>query len=120
MPSSQDVAYNCFSNNLWNEERHPNNFPENKLIVHWSSQVLASHNSSYSLWKEGIPVSLKVESMAEIGSITYIIKELQERGDSFDIGSPKYLLDLFLLFPNLPPGMKTGFHSNYHFSHYFL
>ena len=53
VPSSQDVKYNCAFKNLWNKERHPNEFPQDSLAVHWTKQVLASHDITYKMWREG-------------------------------------------------------------------
>jgi len=91
VPSSQDIQYNCAFENQWNKDRHPWEFPQNPLIVHWTKQVLASHDSSYTMWKEGTVASSGIEKLAESGGIGDIIQELQDRGNSYDIGYDKYL-----------------------------
>jgi len=90
IPSSNDVQYNCMFQNLWTKDRHPNEFPE-IAAAHWTKQVLASHNIRYSMWSEGSLANDAVETLAEAGGIADILKDLQERDDSYDIGYDKYL-----------------------------
>jgi len=91
IPSSQDVKYNCVFKNLWNKERHPNEFPQDSLSVHWTKQILASHDITYKMWREGFLSSKAVKTLAEAGGIAGILEDLQARGDSYDIGYDKYL-----------------------------
>jgi len=95
VPSSQSVRYNCVFENQWNEDRHPNDFPtDNQRAVHWTKQILASHDSSYHMWKEGVLANKGVKNLAEAGGIATILKELQDGGNSYDIGYGKYLYAL--------------------------
>jgi len=89
--STQNVQYGCVFENQWNKDRHPLEFPQDALHVHWTKQVLASHDSSYNMWKEGSLASEGVQKLAESGGIANIIEELQDHGDSYDIGYDKYL-----------------------------
>lgn len=91
VPSSQSVEYSCVFENQWNKERHPWEFPQDFLSFHWTKQVLASHNSGYSMWKEGSVASKGVGKLAESGVIGDIIQELQDLGDSYNVGYDKYL-----------------------------
>jgi len=91
IPSSQDVQYDCIFRNQWSRNRHPHQFPEDALAAHWTKQILASHDVTYSMWMEGSVASKGVETLAEAGGIADILKDLQEHGDSYDIGYDKYL-----------------------------
>jgi len=91
VPSSQSVEYSCVFENQWNKERHPWEFPQDFLSFHWTKQVLASHNSGYNMWKEGAVASKGVEKLAESDVIGDIIQELQDLGDSYNVGYDKYL-----------------------------
>jgi len=89
--SSQDVQYKCSFENQWNKDRHPNEIPVNSLAFRWTKQILASHGISYTMWREGSMASKAVETLAEAGGIADILEELQELGESHDIGYDKYL-----------------------------
>jgi len=93
--SSRNVKYNCAFENQWSPERHPNNFPTvDRISVHWTKQILAAHDNEYHIWKEGDMASEGVKNMAEAGYISTIIKDLQNNGNSYDIGYDKYLYAL--------------------------
>jgi len=90
---NSSIRYNCIFENQWNEDRHPNNFPTTQSDVHWTKQILGSHDDTYTMWKEGILADEGVQKMAEAGGTADIIIELQNNNDSFDIGYEKYLYD---------------------------
>jgi len=91
VPSSQNVKYGCIFENLFNKERHPDSFPSNNLVIHWTKPLITSHDISYSMWKEGELASPAVEKVTESGGNADIIKELQDRGESYDVSYDKYL-----------------------------
>jgi len=91
LPSKLDVRYNCMFENQWTKSRHPHEFPVNSLAFRWTKQILTSHDIKYTMWREGSFATKGVETLAEGGGIGDIIKELQDRGDSHDIGYDKYL-----------------------------
>jgi len=95
VPSSQDVYYQCEFENQWNEERHPNNFPNTRpQAIHWTKQILASHGGDYHMWIEGELASKGVESVAKSGGVSAILRELQNDGDNYDLGYDKYLYSI--------------------------
>jgi len=101
--SSTDAQYNCKFENQWTRERHPTKFP--RSAVHWTRQLLASHPSTYTMWKEGTLASLAVRQMAEGGGTTQLIRDLEDRaGDDHDyeVGYSKYgsVVDAIMQFAN--------------------
>ena len=79
------VVYNVVFESMWSESRHPQLFPSN---AHWSPLVVASHNSSYYLWRTGELASQGVKDVAERGQTTAIRGELERakrEGTVYDI-----------------------------------
>jgi len=86
---STDVQYNCKFENQWTRERHPTKFPQS--AVHWTRQLLASHPSTYNMWKEGTLASTAVRQMAEGGGTAQLIRDLEDRADyDYEVGYSKY------------------------------
>jgi len=87
------IQYNCMLTTLWNPNRHPNGFPlhnEHVNRLHWTKQIVTSHDRTYSMWKEGSIAKKGIQMIAEQGDIADIVKELQNRGESYDIGYDQY------------------------------
>jgi len=86
---STDVQYNCKFENQWTRDRHPTKFPQS--AVHWTRQLLASHPSTYNMWKEGTLASTAVRQMAEGGGTAQLIRDLEDRADyDYEVGYSKY------------------------------
>jgi len=93
IPYSQPVAYNCQFENLWDVDRHPKHFPKDNKSLHWTKQILAAHDSTYSIFREGTFASEAVEKLAELGGISDIVTELRAHDYPYDVGHDKYLSD---------------------------
>jgi len=88
------MEYSCSFVNQWNTDRHPKHFPTGHeyTSVHWTKQILASHDTNYSMWREGSMASRGVEKLAELGGVSDILNELTRHGDiDYNIGYDKYL-----------------------------
>ena len=57
----------------WSEDTHPYNFPTNP---HYSGLIGAIHNESINFWKLGNIATPAIESMAETGSKTLLLEEI--------------------------------------------
>jgi len=103
IPSSQNVEYDCVFESQWSKARHPNSFPNEDYMAHWASSVITSHDITYTMWEEGELASPAVEKLTESGGTADIIKVLQARGESYDIGYEKYIYakDKTLRYENL-------------------
>lgn len=64
LSARETAIYTCSFENEWSAARHPNLYPN--AAAHWSSPVIASHNSTYSMWKQGQNASIAVEQVAEV------------------------------------------------------
>src|SRR5690606_30637566 len=58
----------------WSAETHPEDFPPDP---HFSGLVGATHNATATLWTPGALASEGIESMAETGSKTLLIEEVE-------------------------------------------
>ena len=63
----------------WSEETFPTDFPSNP---HYSKLVGSSHNSNYTLWKEGTKATEGFKEVAETGGVTKITEELESAKSS--------------------------------------
>lgn len=75
--TSQEASFTCETINLWTNDRHPDDYPNN---AHWSPPVYAAHDSSYTMFKEGDMATAGVELVAETGGVSEIQKELAIAG----------------------------------------
>ena len=72
VPLTEFVQYACTFVNLWNPTDHAL-YPED---AHWSPMVVVPHNDDYSMWAPGAEASPGVQNVAETGSRTQLITEI--------------------------------------------
>lgn len=72
------AVYDCKLTSKWSGVRHPIDYP---VEAHYSFPVLVSHNTNYSIWKEGTTATPGVKLVAEAGPTTTIEVELTAAGD---------------------------------------
>jgi len=77
--SSGSANYDCIFTNLWTKSRHPNDYPSD---AHWSPAVIISHDSVYSMFKEGEKSTEGFKIVAEKGAPTKLVSEAESYGDS--------------------------------------
>lgn len=71
-----DVAkFQLTFNSTWSAATHPDMFPGNP---HFSGLIGATHNQNGQLWEPGILASPGIESMAETGSKSPLMDEIQQ------------------------------------------
>ena len=63
----------------WSASTHPGLFPSGNS-PHWSSLVVATHNSDYTMWTTGIKSTPGVKAVAEFGGTGTLIGELRNAG----------------------------------------
>jgi hypothetical protein len=72
-PSS--AQYKLTFKSTWSNETHPTQFPNN---AHFSGLIGATHKQGTKLWETGKVASDGIKSMAEIGSKTPLISEIDQ------------------------------------------
>lgn len=78
-----EATYTVTFTSTWSEETHPASFPPNP---HFSGLVGGSHNDQVTFWEIGDLATPGVESMAETGSKTLLISEVQAAIDAGNAG----------------------------------
>jgi hypothetical protein len=82
IPVSQPIQYTITFKNLWSSTDHPIDYPSN---AHWSPPIFVAHNENFQMWATNTEASPGVKSVAEVGSLTTINREINEAGnDVFD------------------------------------
>ena len=79
-----DVEYDVTFDATWSVSTHPYDFPSNP---HFSGLVGGTHNENITFWEEGGIASDGIESMAEIGSKTILISEVNAQILTGDAGA---------------------------------
>jgi hypothetical protein len=74
--TTNSVTYECVLTNNWSGANHPFDYARVSNSAHWSSPVLASHNSLYEMWAPEMLASPGVENIAETGSTGTLKSEL--------------------------------------------
>lgn len=69
----ESAVYKLTFDAVWSAQTHPNNFPPGP---HFSGLVGGTHNSSIAFWEVGSLASDGMEKMAELGSKTTLIAEV--------------------------------------------
>lgn len=80
--SPGQASYTVTFQSSWSSTTHPDNFP---VSPHYSGLIGASHNVNKSYWDAGSLASSGIETMAETGSKTNLINEINNNisiGDS--------------------------------------
>jgi len=73
IPVEMPVSYECLFTNRWTSFRHPDRFPN---FAFWSRPLMASHNNAYTMWSGDQVPSAGVERVAERGSTSSLVEEL--------------------------------------------
>ena len=71
---STTTQYNITFQATWSAQTHPNDFPSSN--PHFSGLVGATHNAQVTFWTEGQVASEGIESMAETGSKSKLLTEV--------------------------------------------
>lgn len=79
IPITVDATYECEFTNLWSKESHPLDYPSAQF-AHWSNPVVATHDSSYTMWKTGTLATLGTQMVAEAGITSGIEREAAAAG----------------------------------------
>lgn len=82
---SQDATYKIEFISNWSSGTHPTDYPSN---AHWSALVGATHNTNISFFEIGKPATNGVEVVAESGSNTDFINEINtsiSNGDAYEV-----------------------------------
>lgn len=72
-PEAETAKYTLTFDAVWSQQTHPQDFPNNP---HFSGLVGGTHNGTISFWNVGSLASDGIESMAEAGSKTLLIGEV--------------------------------------------
>jgi hypothetical protein len=72
--SANAATYQVVFNTTWNETNFPTNFP---LDRHFSDLFGATHNGQVRFWEVGQFASVGIENMAELGSNSELLNEIQ-------------------------------------------
>jgi len=83
-PPPFEASYTVTFTSTWSAATHPLNFPSNP---HFSGLVGGSHNDQVTIWEVGQVASPGVESMAETGSKSLLMSEVQAAINAGDAGS---------------------------------
>jgi hypothetical protein len=78
------ATYRVTFESTWSASTHPDDFPPNP---HFSGLVGATHHDAVSLWAEGEIASNGIESMAETGSKTALLAEVNALIGAGDAGA---------------------------------
>lgn len=82
---AQTASYRVTYNAVWSSTTHPTSFPGN---AHFSGLVGGTHNAAIHLWQEGELASTGIKRVAETGSKTVLINEVNAAigaGDAFSV-----------------------------------
>lgn len=71
--AEDQAVYKVTFNAVWSQQTHPKDFPPNP---HFSGLVGGTHNNQVAFWEEGTLASDGIEKMAESGSKTTLINEV--------------------------------------------
>eukprot|EP01104_Vermistella_antarctica_P021276 TRINITY_DN9507_c0_g1_i1.p1 TRINITY_DN9507_c0_g1~~TRINITY_DN9507_c0_g1_i1.p1 ORF type:complete len:364 (+),score=77.00 TRINITY_DN9507_c0_g1_i1:88-1092(+) len=82
-----EATYKVIFESVWSEETHPEDFPDPNQ--HFSGLVGATHNRKVVFWSPGELASDGIESMAETGSKSALIDEVN---DAIDDGKAQHVL----------------------------
>lgn len=80
---AQDAGYTATFDATWTEVTHPTDFPPSP---HFSGLVGGTHDGTVSFWEPGQPASLGIKRMAEWGSQTEMLAEVQAAIDAGQAG----------------------------------
>lgn len=83
-PPPFEASYTVTFTSTWSAANHPLNFPSG---AHFSGLVGGSHNDQVTIWEVGQGASPGIESMAETGSKSLLISEVQAAIDAGDAGA---------------------------------
>jgi hypothetical protein len=72
--SANAATYQVVFNTTWNESNFPTNFPSDR---HFSDLFGATHNGQVRFWEVGQFASVGIENMAELGSNSELLNEIQ-------------------------------------------
>lgn len=134
VPASHSVTYSCTLTNLWSAATHPFDYARISNSAHWSPPVLSAHNKQYKMWKPDMMASPGVEDVAESGSTTELLEEIDhamskdKAGEvvvgmgQFNSRDPPQTLDDITMTPSFPllssismvapsPDWFTGFYN---------
>lgn len=75
VPISAPVEVSCVFTNQWTSQRHPLAYPP-AARARWSSMILASHSSDYTMWANGDIASPAIQTLAEVGLLLILCTEL--------------------------------------------
>ena len=75
LASAQMVNYTVEFESTWSANTHPTDFPSNP---HFSGLVGGTHDNSVTFWETGQLASLGIKRMAEWGSPTQLLAEVQD------------------------------------------
>lgn len=73
-PAHADAEYSVVFNSMWSAETHPIDFPGNP---HFSGLIGGTHHDGAVFWEPGALASDGIESMAETGSKTLLMQEVE-------------------------------------------
>jgi hypothetical protein len=71
IPTTEPVQYECTASLAWSGATHPVDYPAN---AHFSPIVMASHNSDFSLWGNGVLATTGVKTIAEVRYMAVSLK----------------------------------------------
>jgi hypothetical protein len=82
VPASHSVSYSCTFTNNWSADNH-SKYPGS---AHWSPPVIAAHGKKYSMWEPGVLATKGVENVAETGSTSKLIDEIEDAQEDDFVG----------------------------------
>lgn len=72
--AAETTAYQVTFNSSWSQASHPTDFP---LNAHFSGLIGGLHTDGVSFWGAGAPASTGIKDMAELGSKSALMQEVQ-------------------------------------------
>jgi len=79
-----NASYIVTFESIWSGVTHPNSFPS---TPHYSGLIGATHNSNVNFWIPGQLSSTGIKEMAELGSKTKLIEEVQAATTNGNVGT---------------------------------
>ncbi|UXP31564.1 spondin domain-containing protein [Reichenbachiella agarivorans] len=75
LPETEPARYEVTFSNTWSQKTHPKDFPAN---AHFSGLIGMTHTIDTVLFREGRLASIGIKEMAETGSKTTLISEIEQ------------------------------------------
>lgn len=73
-----EAKYELVFEGLWSRYTHPDDFPENYWLAHFSDIIGASHSNEFRMWNQNSLATEGVKELAETGSTKKLEAELKQ------------------------------------------